>query len=160
MVSRSSAGNKEEEEVGGDSEGSSLDIWELLLTIHKRREMEVAAWVYCRAGRGAWDVGEKQGVNCRSVDIARKEGKTRRRHPEALLRRLGLGEQGEWRRARKLYPWEGSAPYNSYGNNIKGNSRRVRPLLCKSWREKRMNGQVETGDPELLGLQGTVVCGA
>lgn len=104
LVSRSSAGNKEEEEVGGDSEGSSLDIWERLLTIHKRREMEVAAWVYCRAGRGAWDVGEKQGVNCRSVDTARKEGKTRRRRPEALLRRLGLGEQGEWRRARKLYP--------------------------------------------------------
>lgn len=45
LVSRSSAGNKEEEEVEGDSEGSSLDIWELLLTIHKRREMEVTAWV-------------------------------------------------------------------------------------------------------------------
>lgn len=43
------AGDKDEEKVEGDSEGSSLGIWELLLTINRRREREVSAWVCCVA---------------------------------------------------------------------------------------------------------------
>lgn len=53
-VSNCNAGDREEEEVEGESEGSSQDFWELLLTINKRREMDVWAWAYYRAEAARW----------------------------------------------------------------------------------------------------------
>lgn len=41
--------DREEEEVEGESQGSSWEFWELLLTINKRREMDGWAWAYYRA---------------------------------------------------------------------------------------------------------------